>query len=64
MRPAVAGKLMATVDDATDHGGIALRDPTQREKGRLDAVLVEQRQDAIDIAFDSARQSVPIARAM
>src|SRR3546814_7609398 len=37
-----------------------MRDPAEREEGRLDPRLAEQREHRIGIAFDALRQPIPI----
>ena len=55
----MARDLVAGLGDAADQRRMALGDPAQREEGRLDAGLVEQRQDVIGVALDPARQRLP-----
>src|SRR5690606_14593051 len=60
VRIAVAGELMPLADDRPDHLRVALRDPAEGEERRLDPGAREEREDALDIAFDPARQGVPL----
>ena len=55
----VAGKFMAVIDNGAHHLRVALGDPAQREKGRVGVVRGQQREDALDVALDTARLAVP-----
>ena len=56
---AVAGQFMAAGHDAAHQRGVALGDPAQGEEGGFRAVLVEQGQDAVDVALDAAFPALP-----
>ncbi len=50
---AMAGELVAAIDNVSDRHGVAFGDPTQREKGRLDPELVEQVEHTADVVADA-----------
>ena len=56
---AMAGELVAAVDDGAHHLRVALGDPAQGKEGCLDVAFREQAEDALDIAFDAAIHAVP-----
>src|SRR3546814_16465777 len=58
--PAVARDLVARIDDPADQRGVTMRDPAEREEGRLDPRLAEQREHRIGIAFDALRPPIPL----
>ena len=61
MVPTVAGEFVPAGNDAANERRVAFCDPAQREKGRLDPRRIENLEQTVDIAFDSAGQSVPVA---
>src|SRR5262249_2566721 len=52
VRKAVARELVSRAYDRAHDRRVALGDPAKREERRLRTVLVEQREDALDVAFD------------
>ena len=63
MPKAMAGQLMPLADDAPDQLRIALGHPAQSEEGGVGGVLIEQGQNPIDIALDTAFTLIPLATA-
>ena len=63
MGESVRRQLMTVFDNAPDKLRIALRDPTQREKGGGGAGFCEQLQDAVDVGLDPAFARVPVGAA-
>jgi hypothetical protein len=57
----MAGQLMPAGDDVAHDRRITFGDPSQRKKSGLDSVLVEQGEDARNIAFYPAFTLVPIS---
>ena len=51
---------MALLRNPTDQSGVTLRNPAQREKGRVDPGVREQFEDRIDIAFDPGGNVRPV----
>ena len=60
MAIAMAGHFVPLADNAPHQLRVALGDPAQGEEGGFGVLLVEQREDAIDIAFDTAFALVPV----
>src|SRR3546814_18434749 len=58
--PAVARDFVARIDDPADQRGVTMRDPAEREEGRLDPRLAEQLEHSTGIAFDALRQPIPL----
>ena len=52
---------MPCIGNAAHQLWIALRDPAEGEEGGLGLVACQQRQDAIDVAFDTAFALIPVA---
>ena len=56
----MARELVTVRDDAPHQLRVALGDPAEREERRLGAGLLEQREDALDVALDAAGRAVPL----
>src|SRR6185312_10035183 len=60
MRQAMAGDFVAGTGDATNQGGMALRDPAQGEEGRPHARVAEDFEYDVRVAFDARRITIPV----
>ncbi|MCG8459810.1 MAG: toll/interleukin-1 receptor domain-containing protein, partial [Holophagales bacterium] len=58
---AVAGELVALLDDAPDQRRIALGDPAEHEEGGRHALVGKELQNALAVALDPTGQALPIA---
>src|SRR5205814_5721872 len=61
MLEAMAGDFVARRADAAYNGGIAFRDPAEREERRVGICFGEKLEDSIDVALDAAWKRIPIA---
>ena len=61
MAVAVAGDFVTLVRNSADQLGVTLSDPAEREERGLGLVPIKHRKNAIDVAFDPAFTTIPIA---
>jgi hypothetical protein len=62
MKVSLAGNLVATVNDFSDHFGLMFGDPTKDEKGRFRIGLVEEIERQVGVTLNAAFEPMPVTR--